>query len=88
MTLDRPPVVSADARVRVVEGSTPPAAEVVVELGTEAFTLPTKVGRILLERLADSLTSAERYEQGEPARRVLLHRQAERVARHRTHGEP
>jgi hypothetical protein len=71
--MDRPMVASADARMRVIEGSTPPAAEVIVELGNEAFALPTKVGRVLLERLADSLMSAERYEQGERYRRVLLH---------------
>ena len=43
----------------MVEGSTPPAAEVIVELGSEAFALPTKVGRVLLERLADGLPSCD-----------------------------
>lgn len=53
-------VASADTLMRVVEGSTPPAAEVTVELGTETFALPAKVGRVLLKRLADSLMSADR----------------------------
>jgi hypothetical protein len=79
--MDRLTVASADARVRVVEGSAPPSAEVVVELGTETYSLSTKVGRVLLERLADCLTSAERYEQGE------RYRQARRVAQLRGRGD-
>lgn len=83
----RPTVASAATRMRVVEGSTPPAAEVIVELGIETFALPTKVGRVLLERLADSVISTERYEQGERYRQVLQHRQARRVAQLRTQGD-
>lgn len=85
---DRTTVASVDARMREVEGSTPPAAEVIIELGTETFALPTKVSRVLLERLADSLISAEHYEQGEQYRRVLLRQQAQRVTRFRSQGEP
>ena len=74
------------ARMHVIPGATPPAAEVEVELGGETFALPTKVARVLLERLAASVTSAEHYGRGEEYRRALQRQQADRVTNLRTRG--
>lgn len=75
-------VVSVDARMRVIEGTLPPAAVVNIELEGKTFTLPTGVARVLLDRLADSVTSAERFTRGESHRLALQRQQADReVAR-------
>lgn len=77
-----------DAHMRVIAGAAPPAAEVDVVLGDHTYALTTSVARVLLERLADSVTTAERYSEGETYRAVLRRQQAHQVIHLRTAAGP